>query len=268
MRRAMERMAGGGKNKNPAWRRALASWQLYALLLPGLAYVFIFSYIPMYGVQIAFKDYRPSLGVWGSEWVGLKHIARFIGFPNFWKILWNTASLGLYSLATFPCAVVFALLINEIASKKLKKTVQMISYAPHFLSVVVVVSLLSMLFRKDTGVVNRLAEALGGARTEFIESAARFGDLYVWSGVWSGIGWGTIIYLAALSGVSPELIEVARVDGASRMRIIWHINLPSIMPTVITLLIMSCGSILSVGFEKVFLMQNPLNLDRSQVIST
>ena len=255
-------------NLKKAWRTNPGDWQLYVLILPAVVYMFIFAYIPMYGLQIAFKDYRSGLGIMGSEWIGLKHFIRFVTFPNFWMIIKNTLRISLYSLSTFPCAVIFALLLNEIGNAKYKKTIQMISYAPHFLSTVVVCSLLRLFLAQDTGVINRIIEMLGGQRTEFITVASFFEDMYVWSGVWQNLGWGAIIYLAALSGVSYEMVESARVDGANRLQVIWHINIPSIMPTIVIMLILSCGGILSVGFEKVFLLQTPLNLSHSQVIST
>lgn len=248
-----------------AW---FSDWQLYVLLLPAVVYIFIFNYMPMYGVQIAFKDFRTGLGIWGSEWVGFKHFIRFIRFPNFWLIVANTARIGLYSFATFPCSVILALLINEITNLRFKKTVQMVTYAPYFLSTVVICSMLILFLDKDTGLFNNIRAFFGADRVEFLTTAGCFEDIYVWSGVWQGVGWGTIIYLAALSGVSPELVEAARVDGANRLQIIAHVNLPSIMPTVVIMLILSCGDILSVGFEKVYLLQTPLNLSRSQVIAT
>lgn len=246
----------------------LTHWQLYVLVLPAIVYIFIFNYLPMYGIQIAFKDFRTNLGIWGSEWVGLKHFERFISFPNFWLIVKNTARIGLYSLAMFPCSVILALLINEIRSIHFKKAVQMITYMPYFLSTVVVSSMIILFLNKETGVINSVIEFFGGERIGFMTTARYFEDIYVLSGVWQGVGWGTIIYLAVLSNVSPELIEAARVDGANRIQIINHVNLPSIMPTVVIMLILSSGGILSVGFEKVYLLQNSLNLSRSQVIST
>jgi putative aldouronate transport system permease protein len=249
-------------------RGTLQDWQLYLLLLPAVAYLFIFAYIPMEGVIIAFKDYRTNLGINGSEWVGLKHFIRFVNFPNFWLIMRNTATIGLYSFATFPCSVILALMINEITNLKFKKTVQLITYAPYFLSTVVVCSMLLLFFNTNTGMINNLREMFGLARVDYLTNASYFAGLYVWSGVWQGVGWGTIIYLAALSNVSQELVEAARIDGANRLKVIWHVNIPSIMPTIVIMLILSCGGILGVGFEKIFLLQNSLNLSRSQVIST
>ena len=238
------------------------------LLLPAVVYLFVFNYMPMYGVQIAFKDFRTGLGIWASPWVGMKHFERFISFPNFWLIVTNTARLGAYTLATFPCSIILALLINELTNLKFKKTVQMITYMPYFLSTVVVCSMILLFFHHDTGFINRIIEMFGGDRVPFITIPEYFAHIYVWSGVWQGIGWGTIIYLASLSGVSPELIEAARVDGANRLHIIWHINIPSIIPTITILLILSCGNILSADFAKTLLLQNPLNLSRSQIIAT
>jgi putative aldouronate transport system permease protein len=251
-----------------SFKNVVRSWQLYVLILPAIVYVFILSYVPMYGVQIAFKDYKANLGIWGSEWAGLKHFIRFINYPMFWHILKNTFVIGIYSFATFPCAIILALLLNELDNQRFKKTVQMITYAPHFISTVVICGMILLFFNRGNGVVNNVLVLLGGERIDFMATPRYFADIYVWSGVWQGIGWGTIIYLSALSGVSPEMIEAALIDGASRLQIIRHIKIPTIMPTIVIMLILSCGSILSVGFEKIFLLQNPLNLEVSQVIST
>lgn len=243
-------------------------WPLYFLVLPAMIYVFFNNYVPLYGIVIAFKDYRPSLGILGSKWVGLKHFVRFITFPNFKLIFMNTLRIGVYSLCTFPCSIILALMLNEVKRSAFKKTVQMITYMPYFLSTVVVCSMIRLFLDAKTGVVNAMIVALGGKSCDFLTVANYFEDIYVWTGVWQGIGWGAIIYISALSGVPSELIEAARVDGAGRFRIIWHVNIPWILPTIIIMLILSCGNVLSVGFEKVFLLQNSLNLSRSQVIST
>lgn len=242
--------------------------QLYVLILPAIISVFVFHYIPIYGVQVAFKDFRASMEIWGSPWVGLKHFARFFEMPFFGMMIRNTLSISLYSLATFPCAVIVALLLNELRNERFKKVVQMVSYAPHFVSTVVVCSMVLIFFDKNRGLANNVLALLGRERISFIETPKYFSSLYVWSGVWSSVGWNTIIYLAALSSISPEMIEAARIDGASQWKILWHINVPSILPTIVTLLILNTGSILSVGFEKIYLLQNPLNLDASRVIST
>ena len=249
-------------------RRLAEDWPLYVLLLPGFAYILVFNYFPMYGVQIAFKDYSTRLGIWGSKWVGFKHFVRFLSYPAFFQIIVNTLTLSLYSIATFPCAVIAALLINELDSARFKRVVQMISYAPHFISTVVICGMLKIFFARSNGLINNVIEMLGGARYDFLSDPGCFPHIYVWTDVWQGLGWNTIIYLAALAGVSPEIQEAARIDGANRLQIVWYVNLPTIMPTVMTMLILSCGSVLSVGFEKVYLMQNSLNLSASEVIST
>lgn len=244
------------------------NWQLYVLLLPAVIYVIIFNYQPMYGVQIAFRDFKVKAGIWKSEWVGLEHFIRFINYPNFWLMMKNTLVLGLYGFATFPISIIFALLLDETKNLKFKKTVQMITYMPYFLSTVVVVAMLSLFCDVDSGIINMIVELFGGQRQDFMTSPECFPSLYVWSGVWQGFGWGAIIYTAALSGVSSELIEAARIDGANRLKIIWHVKIPSIMPTIVIMLIFSCGGILSVGFEKIFLMQNSLNTSVTTVFST
>lgn len=249
-------------------RLALRHWQLYALIAPAVIAVFIFHYVPIYGLQIAFRNYRPSKGIWGSDWVGLQHFARFFSYSGFWSIIANTLRISLYTLATFPCAVLLALMMNEVASKGFKKYVQMVSYAPHFVSVVVLCSMVLLFTQYTNGLFNNLRVSLGLDRMDFITEPRYFSSIYVWSGIWQNVGWDTIIYLAALSSVSPELIEAARIDGAGRLRIIRHVTLPCIMPTVMTMLILSAGRVLSVGFEKIFLLQNPLNLEASRVIST
>lgn len=242
-------------------------WQLYLLLLPALAYILIFSYGPMYGIIIAFKNFKPKLGYWRSEWVGLEHFVRFLTYPDFWKMIGNTLSISLYSLATFPCAIILALLINEVRNTGFKKVVQIITYAPHFLSTVVVCSLVSMLTARE-GLLGHLYFAITEKKQNLLTIPEFFGDIYVWSGVWQNVGWGTIIYLAALAGVSRDLIESAQIDGAGRLQVIRHINIPCILPTIVITFIMNTGSILSVGFEKIFLLQNDLNIGVSRILST
>ena len=249
-------------------QRILENWQHYLLLLPAVVYLVIFHYIPMYGVQIAFRDFRASKGILGSEWVGMKHFIRFLNYPDFWKILWNTLSITLYNLATFPLGVILALMINEVRNQGFKKTVQMVTYAPHFISTVVVCSMITLFLSKNNGIVNHAIAALGGERIDFMTQSHMFPSIVVWSGVWQSIGWSTIIYMSALAGISEEMVEAARIDGASRLQIVLHMNLPTIMPTVITMLILNCGNLLSLGFEKIYLLQNSLNLDNSQIIAT
>ena len=249
-------------------KRLKESWQWYLLLLPGLIFILIFDYGPMYGVQIAFKDFRASKGIWGSEWVGLKHFIRFWNYPNFWPMIKNTLSLTLYSLATFPIPIIFALLLNEVQHVKFKKSVQMITYMPHFLSEVVVCSLVILFLDRTSGPINNLIELLGGERTSFMGIPEAFASIYVWSGVWQQLGWNAILYISALSSVSAEEVEAAKIDGANRIQVIWHINIPTILPTIVITLLMRVGGILNVGFSKIFLLQNSLNLDKSNVLST
>ena len=255
--------------KKYAWYKKLKrSWQLLLLMLPALIYVSIFEYGPMYGLLIAFKNYRPSLGIWGSEWVGFKHFIRFVKNPNFFKMLRNTLSITLYSLATFPIPILFALMLNEIHNRRFKKVAQMVSYMPHFLSDVVVCSIVLLFLSRSNGVINNVIEALGGSRQAFINIPEYFSTIYVWSGLWQGIGWSSILYLSALSSVSAELCESAKLDGANRLQIIRYVNIPAIMPTIVITFIMKIGKLLSLGHSKIFLLQTDLNLPKSNVIST
>ena len=240
----------------------------YLLLLPAVAYVILFCYTPMYGLQIAFKDYKGALGIAGSRWVGLKHFRSFFSSYNFLQLLRNTLALSLYSLAAgFPLPILLALLLNETKSR-FKRFSQTVLYAPHFISMVVMVGMLNTLFSPSMGVINTLREALGMERYYYMAQPSAFRHLYVWSGVWQNIGWDAVIYLAALSAVDPSLHEAAMIDGASRIQRITHINLPTILPTIVILFIMAVGRVASVGYEKVYLLQNDLNVDVSEVIST
>ncbi|MCL2834203.1 MAG: ABC transporter permease subunit [Treponema sp.] len=244
-------------------------YQLYFLLLPALVYIIIFHYIPMYGVQIAFKDFSPSRGIWDSRWVGMKNFLKFWRYPMFWDILRNTLTISIYQLAAgFPVPILLAIMINEVQSRAYKKTVQMITYAPHFISMVVLCGMITLFLNKQTGMINNIVAFTGGQRLDYMTSPNWFKTIYVFSGVWQNAGWGTIIYLAALSGVDPELIEAAKIDGASRLQKIWYIDIPAILPVIIILLIMQSGQIMSVGFEKILLLQNPVNMTSSDVIAT
>ncbi len=246
----------------------LTNWQLWVLMLPAVAATFIFNYVPMYGIQIAFKNYKIKKGIMGSAWVGLKYFRMFLGTPSFWVMLRNTLSLSLFQLVLFPVNVIAALMINELRSQKYKKVVQMVSYAPHFMSVVVICGMIKLFFAKDNGIVNNLMSMMGGQRVDYLTSGRAFRFLFVFSGLWQDLGWGTIIYLAALSNVSQEQVEAAVIDGASRVQIILHVNVPHILPTAIILFVMAAGRVLSIGYEKILLLQNNLNLDTSQVFST
>jgi len=249
-------------------KRFRESWQWYLLLLPALIYLLIFDYGPMYGLQIAFKNYRPSKGFWGSEWVGLDHFIKFVTYPNFWKMLKNTLSITLYSLSLFPIPIIFALFLNELRNGKFKKIVQMVTYMPHFLSEVVVCSLIILFLNRTFGPINHLVEFLGGTRQNFMGNAAAFPTIFVLSGLWQNFGWNSILYISALSAISMDEVEAAKIDGANRFQVMWHINLPAIMPTIIITFLMRMGGLLSVGYTKILLLQNDLNLETSSVIST
>lgn len=244
------------------------AYPIYLLMLPGIVSTFVFCYIPMYGIQIAFKNYRMSLGMVKSSWVGLGHFIRYVTYIGFWPMIKNTLSITLYSLAVWPLTIVVALQINELRSIWFKKTVQMVSYAPHFISTVVECGMVILFLNRGNGIVNNVIALCGGTRIDFLASESMFADIYVWSGVWKTIGWDTIIYLAALSSISPELVEAAQIDGASRLKIIKYVNIPGILPTVAIMLILRTGGLLSVGYEKIMLLQTNLNLGASRVIST
>ena len=245
------------------------NWELYLLVGVPVVWLLIFMYWPMYGNIIAFKRFVPALGIWGSEWAGLANFERFFNSFRFSQILWNTIALSLYQLAfQFPIPIFLAILIHYCPLPRYKRTVQLISYAPHFISVVVITGIIFKLLAPGLGIVPVMLEALGISAPNFLGSTAWFRDVYVWSEVWQRMGWGSIIYLAALSAIDPELYEAARVDGASIWRRIRHIDLPGIAPTIIILLILQAGQILNVGFEKVLLLQNNLNLGASEVIQT
>lgn len=246
----------------------LRNWQLYVFLLPAVLYFVIFHYVPMYGVQIAFKDFFATDGIWGSPWAGFTHFERFFNSYYFWRLLKNTLILSSYQLILFPLPIILALSLNEVRNGPFKKWTQTLTYAPHFISVVVVVGMIVIFLDPTTGLVNRLITAFGGEEVQFLTSPRWFRHVFTWSGVWQSLGWGSIIYLAALSGVNPELHEAAEVDGATRMQRILHINIPSILPTIVVLFILNIGSFMTIGFEKVLLMQNDLNAPTSDVIQT
>ncbi len=253
------------------WYDLVRDRQLYLLMLLPMAYLIIFSYLPMYGVQIAFRNYKPLKGITGSDWVGLKHFSVFMSAYNFRTILWNTFILSLYSLAAgFPFPIILALIFNSLPSKRLARTVQSVAYMPHFISMVVVVSILNLIFNPVNGVYGSVFRMLGGIGypMDFRGRPETFRHLYVWSGIWQNMGWDTIVYTAALSAVSPDLHEAAMLDGASRFKRVLHVDLPTILPTIGIMLIIRCGSILTVGYEKVYLMQSDLNLSVSEIIST
>jgi putative aldouronate transport system permease protein len=249
--------------------RAARAWQLYLFLLPTLLYFGIFQYGPLYGAQIAFRDYLGPLGIWGSPWVGLANFERFFKSAYFVNLLTNTLSLSLLMLVfSFPMPVIFALMLNQIGHQRYKKMVQTISYAPHFISMVVFVGIIFLFTSPSTGIINVLTSKVGLPRIYYMGNVAWFRPVYVLSDIWQETGWGAIIYLAALAGINPELYEAATIDGATKFQRILHIDIPAILPTVTILLVLRSGAIMSIGFEKAFLMQTALNLDHSEIIST
>jgi len=256
------------RSRKSKWNKISKNWELYILLMPTVVYFIVMEYIPMYGLQIAFKDYMVTKGFFGSEWVGLKHFIRFFDFYLFWEILWNTVLLSLYELATFPIAIIMALLLNQLTSNKFKRFVQTVTYAPYFISTVVLAGMLYLFLSPRDGLINHLIEWLGGKAIYFFGEPGWFKSIFVWSGVWQNLGMSMVIYLATLTSISPELHEAAVVDGANKLRRIWHIDLPGIMPTVTILFILSVGNLMNQGFEKAFLLQNPLNIASAEIIQT
>ncbi len=253
--------------KRRLWHRIRKNAMLYLLLLLPVTYIIVFKYVPMYGAQIAFRDYSVSKGIWESPWVGLKHFERFINNRMFIRVLTNTLRISLYSLMTFPCSIIFAFMLHYLPFRRMKKTVQMISYAPHFISTVVICAMINSFF-SSYGMVNQLRGLLGLDTVNFLGDPKLFTPLYVWTGVWQGVGYGSIIYISSLVSVDQELHEAAIIDGADLLKRVWHIDIPSILPMVTIMLIMRCGNIVSVGYEKVYLLQNTLNKTTSEVIST
>lgn len=252
----------------PLKTRLFKARYYYLMLLPALVYLIIWKYVPMYGLQIAFKNFRVSLGIWGSPWIGFRNFTDFFHSFSFKQLLSNTFAISLYSLiAGFPIPILVALVLNEIKTKY-KNFVQTVLYAPHFISTVVLVGIMVSLFSPSQGVVNTILGYLGIDPIYFFGDPKYFRHLYVWSGVWQGMGWSAIIYLAALAGVDMELHEAADIDGATRLQKIIYINIPTILPTIIILLILQLGKIANVGYEKVYLMQNDLNVSKAEVIST
>ncbi|MFD0715827.1 ABC transporter permease [Paenibacillus sp. GCM10027626] len=252
------------------WRkRVLNNWELYLFITPAFLFFLIFAYGPMYGIQIAFKNFIPIKGIMGSPWVGFDHFIRFFNSYYFWDLIWNTLSISLYELAIgFPIPIILALAFNELRSGFFKRLAQTVTYAPHFISVVVMAGMIITFLSPSSGIVIHLIQWLGFDAPDFLTDPRWFKTMYVLSGVWQSAGWGTIIYLAALSGVDPGLHEAAIIDGASRFQRLRHINIPTIIPTMTILLILNMGNLLGVGFEKILLLQNSLNMGASDVIAT
>ncbi|MCW6005949.1 ABC transporter permease subunit [Micromonospora sp. CPCC 205371] len=251
------------------WRRALRrDWQLYSLAILPLLFFLVFRYLPMLGNIIAFRRFQPGGSVFGEYWVGLRYVKMFLNDPTFWEVFTNTLILGgLTLLICFPLPIALALMLNEVRTRYLKRFVQSVSYLPHFLSIVIVAGMVMQILSVD-GVVNQAVRAAGGDPVAFLQEAGWFRTIYVSSEAWQTVGWGTILYLAALTTIDDDLYEAARIDGASRWRQTWHVTLPGIRPTMVTLLILNIGTFMAVGFEKVLLLYNPLTYPTADVIST
>lgn len=245
-------------------------WQLYLFLLLPVVYIVIFKYLPMLGLQMAFRKFNFQGGVWNSPWIGLDNFEHFLKNYQFKRVFTNTLILAMYSvLAGFPIPIIFALALNSVTARNFKKATQTITYLPHFISTVVLVGIFKQILHPTIGLYGKLWELLGqGSPNDLFASASAFSHIYVWSGVWQEFGWGSVIYMANLTSVSPELHEAAQIDGATRFQRVLHIDLPALLPTIVIMLILRTGSIMSIGFEKVYLMQTDLNLRASEVIST
>lgn len=257
------------KTKASTLKQMKRRWLLYLMVLPALASLLIFSYKPMYGLIIAFKDFNFRAGYLGSPWVGLENFERLVTSYWFPVIIKNTLTISLLSiLIQFPLPIMFALFFNEIRKSKVKSVVQTITYAPHFISTVVVCGMVISFLNPSSGIINKAIEFLGGEPIAFMQETGAFKWIFVLSGVWVNTGWSTIIYTAALSSVDSELLEAAQIDGANRWQRMWHINFPTLLPTVVIQLILTSGTLLNVGYEKTLLLQNTMNLGVSEVIST
>ncbi len=256
--------------KRDLGKRILGKWQLYVFLLIPVIYIILFSYVPMLGIQLAFKKFNARLGIWGSPWVGLDQFVKFFTSYQFGRVIKNTLTISFYGLfAGFPLPIMLALVLNSIRSNRYKKFVQTVTYLPYFISLVVMVGILTQMLNPRIGLLANLYGLLNGREVpDLMSNPNAFPHIYVWSGVWQSIGYNSIIYIAALSGVDTELHEAAEVDGASRFQRVIHVDLPAILPTAAIMLILNAGHIMNIGFDKPYLMQNPLNLSSSEVIST
>ncbi|MBX4148485.1 ABC transporter permease [Paenibacillus lautus] len=244
-------------------------WQLYLLVIPPVLYFIIFKYLPMANAVLAFKSYNVVKGIWGSPWVGTQYFEMFFRNPAFATLIKNTLYISFYQLIVgFPIPILLALALNEVKSARFKKTVQMVTYAPYFISTVVMVSIIMLFLSPRLGIVNTITGALGFEAVNYLGEPGMFRTIYVLSDVWQTMGYSAVIYLAALAGVDPSLYEAAKVDGANRFQKILNVDLPGILPAAVIILILSVGSIMALGFEKMYLLQNPLNLSTSEIIST
>lgn len=251
------------------WKRIITKYEFYIMLAIPFIWYIVFKYVPMYGIQIAFKDFSATRGIIGSPWAGFHHFERFFESSYFWELLWNTLSLSLYSLLFgFPVPILLALLIYEINGKRMKKWLQNVTYIPHFLSLVVIVGMLNVFLDPDTGKVNQLLSLLGVDPIPFMRKAEWFQTVFVSSDIWQHMGWSSIIYLAALTGIDPTQYEAAKMDGASRFQRLLHISLPGMLPTIVIMFILQVGHLMDIGFEKVLLMQNPINASKGEILAT
>lgn len=261
---------GAPGKRSVAFRRSVRRyWQLYLLMALPIAWFIIFKYVPMVNAVIAFKDYSPVFGVWGSEWSGFDHFTQLFSNPTFPTLVWNTFILAGYALiAGFPLPIILALALNEVRVRWFKRTVQMVTYAPYFISTVVVISMTILLLSPRVGILGRAFSIFGMAQTDMLGDPDMFRHIYVATDLWTTTGYSAVIYLAALAGVDTSLYEAAKIDGANRLQKIWHVDLPSIMPTATIVLILGVGNVMAIGFEKAFLLQNPLNVSTSEIIAT
>lgn len=265
----MRRQMRATNKKNTLLTGITKNWQLYLMILPVLIYLLIFNYGPMYGIQLAFKDYISIKGIWASPFVGLKHFKRLFSSYYFGRLIYNTLKINICSLVFgFPLPIIFALMLNELGGKRYKRVIQTVSYAPHFISTVVLVSMVTMFLSPTNGIINKMIGAFGVEPIYFMGEEDWFVPVYVISGIWQGMGWSAIVYIAALSNVDKEVYEAALIDGANRIQRIWSVTFPCILPTIVIMLINQVGHLMSIGFEKILLMQNSLNLSASDVIST
>ncbi|UVI30993.1 ABC transporter permease [Paenibacillus spongiae] len=259
----------GARIRADARRSLRKHWRFYLLIIPPVLFFILFKYVPMLNAVIAFKDYNIIKGVWGSPWAGFKHFRLFFDNPVFWVLIKNTLIISLYHLVVaFPIPILLAIGLNEVRSGFFRRTVQLVTYAPYFISTVVMVSIIMLLMSPRLGIINIAMQHLGMETVNFLGDPGIFRSVYVWSDVWQTTGYSAVIYLAALAGVDPALYEAARVDGASRMQKILHVDIPGLLPAAVIILILSVGNIMAIGFEKIYLLQNPLNTGTSEIIAT
>lgn len=262
-------LVGHGQRRGQRWQVVSRHWQLYALLALPLLWLLTFRYVPMVNAVIAFKNFSVIKGIWGSDWVGLKHFAATLSNPVFFQLLGNTFSLSFYYIvASFPIPILIALCINELRSRKIQQSVQMVIYAPYFISTVVIVSMTLLILSPRTGLIGQIYGLFGWDAPDFLSRAEYFRHIYVWSEIWTTAGYFTVLYLSALSAIDPALYDAAKIDGASRLQRMLNVDIPGIIPLALTLLLLGVGNVMNIGFEKAFLLQNPINLAQSEILPT